>query len=48
MVYDDGSLGVKRTDRFARPEGWTSYDCPKEIIPDAATVGAVADDEFFD
>ncbi|MBQ3203954.1 MAG: penicillin-binding protein [Alistipes sp.] len=48
MVYDDGTLGVKRTDRFARPEGWEPYDCPKEIIPDAATVGVQEEDEFFD
>lgn len=48
MVYEDGTLGVKRTDRFSRPEGWEPYDCPKEIVPDSTTVGVIEEDEFFD
>jgi penicillin-binding protein 1A len=46
-VYDDPSLGMSREARFARPEGWEPYDCPKAIAPDSLATQQVVDDEFF-
>ncbi len=46
-VYDDGSLGVNRTDQFVRPAQMPKYDCEEE----AAAVGGETDSEeegFFD
>ena len=47
--YADPSLGLSRNATFSRPEGWESYDCPKELPAEGG--GAVqqsAPDEFFD
>ena len=47
--YDDPHLGLSRNAKFSRPEGWVSYDCPKEVMPDEGEVQQVAEpDEFFD
>jgi penicillin-binding protein 1A len=47
-AYADKRLGMSRNAKFSRPEGWTSYDCPKEILPDENTTQQAAPDEFFD
>ena len=48
--YADPSLGLSRNATFSRPEGWESYDCPKELPAEGG--GAMqqqsAPDEFFD
>ena len=47
--YDDPHLGLSSNAKFSRPEGWVSYDCPKEVMPDEGEVQQVAEpDEFFD
>ena len=47
--YDDPHLGLSRNAKFSRPEGWVSYDCPKEMMPDEGEVQLTAEpDEFFD
>ncbi len=47
--YDDPRLGLSRSATFTRPEGWVSYDCPKEMEGDEGTVQQEAEpDEFFD
>ncbi len=47
--YDDPRLGLSRSAKFSRPEGWVGYDCPKEILPDEGTVQQTSEeDEFFD
>ncbi len=48
MVYEDGTLGVTRQDKFTRPEGWESHDCPWSIEPDSTAVNVIDGDEFFD
>jgi penicillin-binding protein 1A len=48
MVYEDGTLGVTRQDKFTRPEGWESQDCPWSIAPDSTAVNVIEEDEFFD
>jgi penicillin-binding protein 1A len=47
-VYADPSLGISRQARFARPEGWEPYDCPKAVEPDSLTMNQAVADEFFD
>ena len=47
--YDDPRLGLSRSAKFSRPEGWVGYDCPKELTDDEATVQQETEpDEFFD
>ncbi|MBO5399189.1 MAG: penicillin-binding protein [Alistipes sp.] len=47
--YDDPHLGLSRNAKFSRPEGWVSYDCPKEMMPDEGEAQQTAEpDEFFD
>ena len=47
--YDDPRLGLSRSAKFSRPEGWEPYDCPKETMPDEGTVQQSTEpDEFFD
>ena len=47
--YDDPRLGLSRSAKFSRPEGWEPYDCPKEMMPDEGTVQQSTEpDEFFD
>ncbi len=49
-VYDNGSLGVTRSDRFVRPAILPSYDCDDESGQGerAAETGIAEDDAFFD
>ena len=48
-VYADPSLGMSREARFSRPEGWQSYDCPKEMSADGVVIEQTNEsDEFFD
>lgn len=47
-VYDDGRLGVDRTDQFVRPTMMPHYDCGDEAEPDAYDPGFGGDDGFFD
>ena len=46
-VYDDKTLGISRNAKFSRPEGWQSYDCPKEMAADANVASDQHTDEFF-
>ena len=47
--YDDPRLGLSRSAKFSRPEGWVGYDCPKELTDDEAAVQQETEpDEFFD
>ncbi len=46
-VYNDGRLGVNRTDMFVRPPQMPKYDCPDEVEA-AATTQEVWEDEFFE
>ena len=47
--YDDPRLGLSRSAKFSRPEGWVGYDCPKELEGDEAAVQQETEpDEFFD
>ncbi len=47
--YDDPRLGLSRSAKFSRPEGWVSYDCPKEMAAEEGTVQQTTEpDEFFD
>ena len=46
--YDDPRLGMSRNAKFSRPEGWESYDCPKELEANAAATQQTTSDEFFD
>ena len=47
--YDDPRLGLSRSAKFSRPEGWVAYDCPKELSPEEGAVEQVSEeDEFFD
>ena len=45
-VYDDGRLGVSRSDQFVRPTMMPHYDCEDEM--DAVGPESSDDDEFFD
>jgi penicillin-binding protein 1A len=47
-VYEDGSLGVARTDKFERSQNIPSYDCPVDIVEDNVGSTMTFDDEFFD
>lgn len=49
-VYDDGTLGVDRTDRFVRPAQMPHYDCDEQddAAMRAAETGISEDDDFFD
>ena len=47
--YDDPRLGLSRSAKFSRPEGWVAYDCPKELSSEEGAVEQVSEeDEFFD
>ena len=47
--YADPRLGLSRNAKFSRPEGWESYDCPKEMAPSEGKVHQSTEpDEFFD
>ncbi|MBO7343008.1 MAG: penicillin-binding protein [Alistipes sp.] len=47
--YDDPRLGLSRSAKFSRPEGWVAYDCPKEMMPEeSVTQQQTEPDEFFD
>ena len=47
--YDDPRLGLSRSAKFSRPEGWVAYDCPKEMMPEeGAAQQQMEPDEFFD
>ena len=54
-VYNDGSLGVLRSDRFTRPAEMPDYNCDGEAAKSEAAAGgsgevssSSGDDEFFD
>ncbi len=47
-VYDDGSLGVSRSDQFVRPTMMPDYDCPMSVEPDGSVTTQVGEDEFFE
>ena len=44
---DDPRLGMSRSAKFTRPDGWQPYDCPKAVEPPAAATRQT-EDEFFD
>ena len=47
--YDDPRLGLSRSAKFSRPEGWVGYDCPSEAMPEEGSVQQSTEpDEFFD
>ena len=46
--YDDPRLGLSRNAKFSRPEGWTTYDCPKEMEEITTSSAHTTSDEFFD
>ncbi|MEG1864845.1 MAG: transglycosylase domain-containing protein [Alistipes sp.] len=50
QVYDDGRLGVSRTDQFVRPAQMPHYDCDQTGDVDERTseTGIAEDDVFFD
>lgn len=48
-VYDDGSLGVSRSDQFVRPTMMPDYNCPMSVEPGSeSAVDGYAEDEFFE
>ncbi len=47
-VYDDGSLGVSRSDQFVRPTMIPDYDCPMSVEPESGTELQQTEDEFFE
>ncbi|WP_418992590.1 transglycosylase domain-containing protein [Alistipes sp.] len=49
-VYDDGRLGVSRSDQFVRPPMMPRYDCDDEADQHerASETGISEDDDFFD
>jgi penicillin-binding protein 1A len=53
-VYNDGTLGVLRNDRFVRPAELPDYNCDgaksesEESVMDGEDVTSGGDDEFFD
>ena len=46
-AYADPRLGLSRNAKFSRPEGWESYDCPKEMSPTEEVQQSTEPDEFF-
>ena len=47
QAYADPRLGLSRNAKFSRPEGWVSYDCPKEMSPTEEVQQNKEPDEFF-
>ena len=47
-VYDDGTLGVSRSDQFIRPTMMPDYDCPMSVEPEEGAEVTTTEDEFFD
>ena len=47
QAYADPRLGLSRNAKFSRPEGWVSYDCPKEMFPTEEVQQNKEPDEFF-
>ena len=47
-VYDDGTLGVSRSDQFIRPTMMPDYDCPMSVEPEEGAEATTTEDEFFD
>lgn len=49
-VYDDGNLGVSRSDQFIRPARMPHYDCddPNEVGGRVSETGIDENDAFFD
>ncbi len=48
-IYDDGRLGIDRTDRFLRPAQMPHYDCDEQPEDTRnAEPGIAEDDDFFD
>ncbi len=45
--YEDPRLGLSKNAKFSRPEGWESYDCPKEMDAAQGTEQHTTSDEFF-
>ena len=45
--YDDPRLGLSKNAKFSRPEGWESYDCPKEMDAAQGAEQHTTSDEFF-
>ena len=48
QVYDDGSLGVSRSDQFVRPTMIPDYDCPMSVEPESGAELQQTEDEFFE
>lgn len=47
-VYDDGSLGVSRSDLFVRPPRMPDYNCPMSVDPVEGAATDEIEDEFFE
>ena len=47
QAYADPRLGLSRNAKFSRPEGWVSYDCPKEMEATEEVQQNKEPDEFF-
>ncbi|WP_295935639.1 transglycosylase domain-containing protein [uncultured Alistipes sp.] len=47
-VYDDGRLGVSRTDHFIRPAVMPDYNCEDEVDADDHASEGIYGDDFFD
>ncbi|MEG2366264.1 MAG: penicillin-binding protein, partial [Alistipes sp.] len=47
-VYDDGGLGVSKSDQFIRPAQMPHYDCSPASDDRATEAGIDPDDAFFD
>ena len=45
-VYDDGTLGVSRSDLFTRPANMPRYDC--NAVDETEERIGLEEDEFFD
>ncbi len=45
-VYDDGTLGVSRSDLFTRPANMPRYDC--NAVDETEEMIGLEEDEFFD
>ena len=45
--YEDPRLGLSKNAKFSRPEGWESYDCPKEMDAAQGVEQHTTSDEFF-
>jgi len=46
-VYDDGSLGISRVDKFVRPASMPRYDCSDFAGADDLSAGQADEDELF-